>query len=143
MRDIFLYTLKHENVTRAKLSRKLKLSGPAVSAIVDREIAAGYIREKKPMQSNAIGRPPVIIEVNGDFAVLPVVMLKRHGMDCTVYDFSLGALYSFSKPYSAQFTAGIDYGETADGLKVISDEMLTGEILSLFEIGRASCRERV
>ncbi|MFA6730049.1 MAG: ROK family transcriptional regulator [Eubacteriales bacterium] len=135
MRDVFLHTLKHENVTRAKLAKKLKLSGPAVSAIVDREISAGYILEKQPMVSNAIGRPPILIEINGAFAVLPVVMLKRHGLACTVYDFALREKYSFFSPYSREFISGIDYGESAEGLKPISDEIFAGEISRLLRTG--------
>lgn len=65
MSIIFNYLRENGSISRAKISRDLKISAPAVSRVIDKLIKDGYVVETEKMITKG-GKRPTLLKINQD-----------------------------------------------------------------------------
>lgn len=76
---IFNYLLENEPISRADLSRALKISAPAVSRVINKLIKEGYAVESKKIKTKS-GKRPTLIEVNKEKDLILCIDLSKENM---------------------------------------------------------------
>ncbi len=108
LKDIFLTALYADSTTRAQLAKTLRLSAPAVSALVEEALVQGLLVETAKWEPGVTGRPPVFLEINPDARQLPVLSFQRSGIEYVLYNLRLQELESFLIPYGDEITGRIE-----------------------------------
>ena len=87
LKQIFLHAGKQcGGISRAELTKRMKLSFPSVSALVDELLSAGVLIETGERESNYHGRPRTLLRLSSEFLYFPVFELKRLGYRFVLYD---------------------------------------------------------
>ncbi|GAH20440.1 unnamed protein product [marine sediment metagenome] len=60
---IFNYLRENEPISRAKISKDLNISAPAVSRVIDKLINDGYVVETEKAETKS-GKKPTLLEIN-------------------------------------------------------------------------------
>lgn len=100
MKEIFLTALYEGSTTRAQLVKKLQLSAPAISALVEDLLGRGLLLESAKSESVSTGRPPVVLQLNPAALQLPVLAFRRDGLEYVLYDLQLRELEQGHLSYS-------------------------------------------
>lgn len=92
LRQVFDVVLKNKRVSRSRLARKLGLSAPAISALVDILQEQGALVNSGLGVHKAAGRRPVMVEVNKNYHQIITFGLNLKEIDYVLYDFTCGVL---------------------------------------------------
>ena len=99
LKQIYLYCLRSDGMSRAQLRRRMGLSFPAVSALVDELIAANIIEEIGTVENAKRGRPSMLLRVCADRFAFPVVAMTADGYHCKIFNFGAEEVESCYIPY--------------------------------------------
>jgi glucokinase len=83
---IFHYIRNNKNVTRAKISRDLKISGPTVSRIIERLVRENYVIETESLISK-VGKRPIKLEINPEKGFVVGVDLAKENLKVAITNF--------------------------------------------------------
>jgi len=62
---IFNYLRENSSISRAKISKNLKISAPAVSRVIEKLITEGYVVETEKIKTKS-GKRPTLLKINKD-----------------------------------------------------------------------------
>lgn len=108
LNTIFRMIMQSENISRVQIANKTQLTRTTVSSLVDELCARGYVRERGIGNSKTSGRKPIMLDIDAEAAIFPVVMLNYTGVDLIVYDLKLNVIerkfraYPVKMPDSSQ-----------------------------------------
>ena len=87
MSVVFNYLREHEPTYRARISRDLNISPPAVSRIVDKLIEDGYVVETEKLKIES-GKRPTQLRINADRCNVIGIDLVKERIKIAISDFS-------------------------------------------------------
>lgn len=102
LKEIFLKALRSGGISRAQLRQEMRLSFPAVSALVDELLEHGILFEDGTLELAQRGRPRSMLRVNPKAFAVPVATMTPEGYRCSVFDCCGNPLESDFLPYAAQ-----------------------------------------
>lgn len=83
---IFNLINKHQPVSRAELAHITRLSPTTVSSLTEELIESGVVVETGAVKTSAIGRKPIMLEINSGGGFVASVEMVEDGFFCTIYD---------------------------------------------------------
>ncbi len=83
---IFHYIRNNLNVTRAKISRDLQISGPTVSRIIERLVRENYVIETDSLISR-VGKRPIKLEINPEKGFVVGIDLAKENLKVAITNF--------------------------------------------------------
>jgi predicted NBD/HSP70 family sugar kinase len=92
IKSLFNLVKNNEQISRAGLVRKTKLSPTTVSILVDELLQANLLIETGLGSSDMPGRKPINLRVCADGRQIPVFSLSRWGVHYTLYDLELNEI---------------------------------------------------
>jgi len=81
---LFSYIYHNSPISRAKLAKKIKLSPPTVSALVDEMLEIDIIREVGTANTSTSGRRPMMLDINPEGGYIVIVELVKKGFILTL-----------------------------------------------------------
>ena len=127
MNRIFSLIRKRKDISRSWLAKETALTPTTVSMLVDELCACNFVNEKGIGQS-ITGRKPIMLEVNPDGAMFPVVSLCKTGFQYTLYDLGLNILEKAFRPFPAKMP---DASETTR--KFVDKSVFSETVLALLK----------
>jgi predicted NBD/HSP70 family sugar kinase len=107
MSVVFNYIRENELTYRARISRGLNISAPAVSRIVDKLIDDGYVMETEKLKIHS-GKRPTQLKINSDKCNVVGIDLVKERVKIALSDFT-GKIIKTS--HGCRITEKIDIGE--------------------------------
>jgi predicted NBD/HSP70 family sugar kinase len=101
---IFNYLREHGPTYRAKISKDLDISAPAVSRVVEQLIDDGYILETDKLKTTS-GKPPTQLQINSGKGIVLGIDLLKENVKIAISDFSGNIVRS---EHCFKITEGID-----------------------------------
>lgn len=83
---IFNYLREHGSTYRAKISKSLDISAPAVSRVVEQLIEDGYILETDKVKTVS-GKPPTQLQINSEKGIVLGIDLLKENVKIALSDF--------------------------------------------------------
>lgn len=127
MNRILSLIRKSEDVSRSWLAKETTLTPTTVSMLVDELCACNFVNEKGIGQSTT-GRKPIMLEVNPDGAMFPVISLCKTGFQYTLYDLGLNIIEKAFRPFPVKMP---DASETTR--KFVDKSVFSGTVLALLK----------
>ncbi len=87
MSIIFNYLRENGPISRAKISRDLKISAPAVSRVIDKLIKDGYVVETEKLKTKG-GKRPILLKISQDKGFVMGIDLGREKMRAALANFN-------------------------------------------------------
>ncbi|MBN2325112.1 MAG: ROK family transcriptional regulator [Spirochaetes bacterium] len=106
MSVVFNYLREHEPTYRARISRDLNISAPAVSRIVDKLIEDGYVVETEKLKIHS-GKRPTQLRINANKCNVIGVDLVKERIKIAISDFSGRIISTYQ---GCRISEGIDIG---------------------------------
>jgi predicted NBD/HSP70 family sugar kinase len=106
MSVVFNYLREHEPTYRARISRDLNISAPAVSRIVDKLIEDGYVVETEKLKIHS-GKRPTQLRINANKCNVIGIDLVKERIKIAISDFSGRIISTYQ---GCRIKEGIDIG---------------------------------
>lgn len=111
---LFNLVKDNEQISRAGLVRKTKLSPTTVSILVDELLQANLLIETGLGSSDMPGRKPINLRVCAGGRQIPVISLSRWGVHYTLYDLELNEIETCFVEHLSDQYGGFDSSNVSD-----------------------------
>lgn len=124
MRRIFSELALGRDVSRASISRHLKLTPSTITALVDDMISKRLISESNIVDMGVSGRKPMQLEINPAGMRIPVLSFRQNGILYTLLDCTLSAIENSFEPFPEEW----DSSQRGSDYRVIQTDEIKGMV---------------
>jgi glucokinase len=82
------YVRRHGPISSASIAKELRVPAGTIARVAGSLVELGMLRPAKERKSNGVGKPPLLLEVNGDYALISGVELNELTMRIIISNFT-------------------------------------------------------